>query len=90
MKKGIRKILAVTFGILGTALAIYVGGYLLLFRPMRHLLVGFAAGALTRSDLIISVIKYFLPRRRPARSGVCLTLLPESSGTAERTQRKSE
>ena len=59
MKKGIRKILAVTFGILGTALAIYVGGYLLLFRPMRHLLVGFAAGALTRSDLIISVIKYF-------------------------------
>ena len=59
MKKGIRKILAVTFGILGTALAIYVGGYLLLFRPMRHLLVGFAAGALTRSDLIISVIKIF-------------------------------
>ncbi len=60
MKKGIRKILAAAVSILGTALAIYVGGYLLLLRPVRHLLVGFAIGGLTRSGLIISVLKIFL------------------------------
>ena len=35
MKKNIRKVTAVLLGLLGTILAIYVGGYWLLIRTVR-------------------------------------------------------
>lgn len=41
MKKNIRKVTAVLLGLLGTILAIYVGGYWLFIRPVRFLYVGF-------------------------------------------------
>ena len=44
MKKNIRKVTAVLLGLLGTILAIYVGGYWLFIRPVRFLYVGFMAG----------------------------------------------
>ena len=60
MKKGMKKFLAVAISLLGTLLAIYVGGYWLLFRPVCFLINGFTAGILTRQDLIICIVKIFL------------------------------
>ena len=59
MKKSIRRVLAVFFGILGTVLALYVGGYWLFIRPVRFLYVGFMAGTLTKTSLLICIIKIF-------------------------------
>ena len=39
MKKNVRKIIAVLLGLLGTILAIYIGGYWLFIRPVRYLYV---------------------------------------------------
>lgn len=60
MRKYLRKILAVGFSILGTLLAIYVGGYWLFLRPVRSLFVAFTSGALTKNVLVICVVKIFL------------------------------
>ena len=59
MKKNVRKIIAVLLGLLGTILAIYIGGYWLFIRPVRYLYVGFLAGTLTKKSLIICIIKIF-------------------------------
>lgn len=60
MKKGLKKFLAVGISLFGTLLAIYVGGYWLLFRPVCFLIDGFASGLLSRHDLIICIVKIFL------------------------------
>lgn len=60
MKKNVRKIIAVLLGLLGTILAIYIGGYWLFIRPVRYLYVGFLAGTLTKKSLLICIIKIFL------------------------------
>ncbi len=60
MKKNFRKILAVLFGLLGTVLSVYVGGYWLFIRPVRFLMDGFMAGTLTRHTLIVCIIKIVL------------------------------
>ncbi|MDD6193580.1 MAG: hypothetical protein PUB19_01625 [Lachnospiraceae bacterium] len=59
MKKTIRRILALAFSLLGTVLALYLGGYWLFIRPVRFLYTGFLAGTLTRRSLLICIIKIF-------------------------------
>lgn len=60
MKRTIRKILAIGFSVLGTVLALYIGGYWLFIRPVRYLYVGFLAGTLTKKSLLICIIKIFV------------------------------
>lgn len=60
MKKSIRKVIAVLLGLLGTLLAVYVGGYWLFIRPVRYLYVNFLGGTLTSRNLIICILKIFL------------------------------
>ena len=60
MKRNIRKVISVVLGLMGTLLAIYVGGYWLFIRPVRFLYVGFLAGTLTKKSLLICIIKIFL------------------------------
>ena len=60
MKRNIRKVISVVLGLMGTLLAIYVGGYWLFLRPVRFLYVGFLAGTLTKKSLLICIIKIFL------------------------------
>ena len=60
MKRTIRKIFAIGFSLLGTFLAIYVGGYWLFIRPVQYLYTHFLAGSLTSKALIICIIKIFL------------------------------
>lgn len=60
MKKNIRKVVSVLLGLMGTLLAIYVGGYWLFIRPARFLYAGFLAGTLTKKALLICIIKIFL------------------------------
>ncbi len=60
MKKTIRKVLAMGFSLLGTFLALYVGGYWLFVRPVRFLYMHLMAGSLTSKSLIVCIIKIFL------------------------------
>lgn len=60
MKKGLKRFLAVSISLFGTLLAIYVGGYWLLFRPVCFLIDGFSSGLLSRHDLIVCIVKIFL------------------------------
>lgn len=60
MKKNMRRIAAVVLGLLGTLLAIYIGGYWLFVRPLHFLYVGFVAGTLTKRTLFVCVLKIFL------------------------------
>lgn len=59
MKKTIRRALAIAFSVLGTVLALYLGGYWLFIRPVRFLYTGFLAGTLTSKSLLICIIKIF-------------------------------
>lgn len=60
MKKNAKKVLAWLFSILGTVLAIYVGGYWLFLNPVYLLVTGFTAGRMTKTLLIVSIIKIFI------------------------------
>ena len=60
MKKGLRKILAVTISIFGSLLAVYVGVYWLLLRPVGFLVVGLAGGGLTKSAVVVCILKILL------------------------------
>jgi hypothetical protein len=59
LKKNIHKLLVWILQAAGTLLAIYVGGYWLLFRPVRFLYLGFLAGTLTRESFIVCIVKIF-------------------------------
>ena len=59
MKEGLRKLFAILFSILGTFLAVYVGGWLLFVQPVQAMLVAFTAGTLTRHMLVITIVKIF-------------------------------
>ena len=59
MKTRVKKAVAVLLGALGVLLAIYFGGYWLLFRPLRTLYWAFTEGTLTSSLLITAVVKIF-------------------------------
>ena len=59
MKERVRKLLAWLLSAAGTLLAIYIGGYWLLFRPVRYLYLGFLAGSLTKKSLFVCIVKIF-------------------------------
>lgn len=57
MKKKISKILALVCLILGSFFALYVGGWLLLVRPICTVLSRFSDGTLDMSTLVWSIVK---------------------------------
>ena len=59
MKKTVRKTIAILLSTAGVLLALYFGGYWLLFRPVRALCWAFTDGTLTLRLLVIAVIKIF-------------------------------
>lgn len=59
LKKQVRRILAWLISLVGTLLAIYIGGYWLLFRPVRFLYLGFLAGSLTKKSFFVCIVKIF-------------------------------
>ena len=60
MEKRFRRAMELILSIGGTLLSIYVGGYLLLIRPMLKLYGLFVAGGLTTPLLFRYVIEIFL------------------------------
>ncbi|MCR5546718.1 MAG: hypothetical protein K6F30_09630 [Lachnospiraceae bacterium] len=60
MKKTLRKAMALFLSLGGTLLALYVGGYWLLFRPLRNLYVGYIEHIITWRLLLNSFIRIFL------------------------------
>ncbi len=59
MKKSVRKAIAVLLSVLGVLLAVYFGGYWLLFVPLRELYAAFTQGTLTSSLLLSAVVRVF-------------------------------
>lgn len=60
MKKNAKRVLAWLFSILAWVLGIYVGGYWLFIRPVFDLIGGFYAGTMTKTLIVVSIIKIFI------------------------------
>lgn len=58
-KKTIQEILLLIFTTLGLIGGLYVGGYLMLIKPIATLVIGFQESALTVGIVIIQLIKIF-------------------------------
>lgn len=57
-KRGIRSFLAVTFLLAGIAGGIYVGGWLMMVKPILTACAAFDAGTLTATVVGITVLKF--------------------------------
>ena len=60
MKKYLKRLIVIIFEVAGCFLALYLGGYWMLFRPIKWLYLGFTGGTLTLKLIAINVIKIFL------------------------------
>lgn len=59
MKKTAKKIMAILLSLIGTLLAIYIGGYWLLIRPIRNLYIGYLEHAISLALLLNSFVRIF-------------------------------
>ena len=59
MKKTARRIMAILLSLGGTLLALYVGGYWLLLRPIHNLYLGYVGHAITLGLLLNSFVRIF-------------------------------
>ncbi|MBO5372133.1 MAG: hypothetical protein J6A75_05365 [Lachnospiraceae bacterium] len=57
MSRYIRIVLSIAIYLFGVALAIYVGGWILIVKPVKNTIVAYTLGNLTIPQLIINVIK---------------------------------
>ncbi len=57
MSRNIRIVLSVSIYLLGLAASIYVGGWVMLLKPVKETITAYALGALTMPQLVISVLK---------------------------------
>ena len=56
----IKKFFEIFFSLAGTLLSVYVGGYWLLFRPLRNIYLAYTVGSITWHLLFNSFIRIFL------------------------------
>lgn len=57
MIRNIRMLLAVIIYLTGFAVAVYVGGWVMIIKPVKYTISAYTLGTLTLSQLIVSVIK---------------------------------
>lgn len=57
MSRNIRIALSIAVYLLGFAIAIYIGGWLMLIKPIKNTILAYTMGTLTMPQLVISVIK---------------------------------
>lgn len=57
MGRNIRIILSIVVYVLGFSIAIYIGGWLMLIKPIKNIILAYTMGTLTIPQLIVSVIK---------------------------------
>ena len=57
MGRNIRMALSVAIYILGLAVSVYVGGWIMLLKPVKETIAANTLGTLTLTQLLISVIK---------------------------------
>ena len=57
MGRNIRMALSVAIYILGLAVSVYVGGWIMLLKPVKETIAAYTLGTLTLTQLLISVIK---------------------------------
>ena len=59
MKKTAKKVMAILLSLFGTLLALYVGGYWLLIRPIHNLYLGYMHHSLSLALLLNSFVRIF-------------------------------
>lgn len=59
MKKTAKKVMAILLSLFGTLLALYVGGYWLLIRPIHNLYLGYLHHSLSLPLLLNSFVRIF-------------------------------
>ncbi len=57
MSRNIRMALSVAIYILGLIVSVYIGGWVLLLKPVKETIAAFALGTLTLPQLLISAVK---------------------------------
>ena len=57
MNRNIRMLLAMIIYLTGFAVAIYVGGWVMIIKPVKYTISAYALGTLTLSQLVVSVMK---------------------------------
>ena len=57
MGRNIRMALSVAIYILGLAVSVYVGGWIMLLKPVKETIAAYTLGTFTLTQLLISVIK---------------------------------
>lgn len=57
MIRNIRMLLAAIIYLTGFAVAVYVGGWVMIIKPVKYTISAYTLGTLTLSQLIVSVIK---------------------------------
>ena len=57
MGRNIRMALSVAIYILGLAVSVYVGGWIMLLKPVKETIAAYTLSTLTLTQLLISVIK---------------------------------
>ncbi len=57
MNRNFRIILATAIYILGLVVSVYVGGWVLLLKPVKEMIAAYTLGTLTLPQLVISVAK---------------------------------
>lgn len=57
MNRNIRMIISVAVYFIGLAIAIYVGGWLMLIKPIKRTIVAYTLGTLTLPQLVVTVVK---------------------------------
>ncbi len=57
MSRNIRIILSIAVFLFGISVAIYVGGWLMLVKPIRNTILAYTMGNLTIPQLVVNVIK---------------------------------
>ena len=57
MNRNIRIILSAVIYLLGLAVAVYIGGWVMLLKPVKQMIAAYTLGTLSLPQLIIAVIK---------------------------------
>lgn len=59
MNRNIRMLISVIIYLTGIAVAIYIGGWLMIVKPIKGTIAAYTLGTLTLPQLVITIIKCF-------------------------------
>lgn len=57
MNRNIRMVLAAAIYFMGFAVSVYVGGWIMFLKPVRHTITAYTLGTLTWTQLVVAAVK---------------------------------